>query len=277
MKVGFASDLHLEFGGCDLVGEADVLILAGDTFVVDDIKRLPFNSNSDVGFSEKLGNSLGYFKFLEDISGRFERTYIILGNHEHYHGKFHETYEILKHNVESSFQNIWVLENGCVRLDKHTKLLAATMWTNMNNLDYNIMDISGCWMNDYKKVVYKEDSNYRRLKPKDTVNQHIETIRFFERELNKDGNFIIATHHAPSMISTEPKLRAGYGKEILYAYGSNLENFIVEHPRITHWIHGHVHNQLDYFVDGCRVLCNPRGYYGHEHHEVEHKLTIVEI
>lgn len=277
MKLGFASDLHLEFGGCDLVGEADVLILAGDIFVVDDIKMFPFSTSVPQPQSTKFGNSLGYCQFLEDISARFERTYIILGNHEYYQGKFNKTYEVLKHNVESKFSNIWVLENECIELTSTTKLLAATMWTNMNNMDYHIMEINNYWMNDYRKVLYKEGSNYRKLKPKDTINQHIETIRFFERELKEDGNFIIVTHHAPSMLSTVPKRDSGYEDEILYAYGSNLEAFIAEHVRITHWIHGHVHHKLNYFVEGCNILCNPRGYYGHEHNDIEHRIQVIEI
>jgi Icc-related predicted phosphoesterase len=26
------------------------------------------------------------------------------------------------------------------------------------------------------------------------------------------------------------------------------------------WIHGHIHESMDYAVEGTRVLCNPRGY-----------------
>jgi Icc-related predicted phosphoesterase len=30
------------------------------------------------------------------------------------------------------------------------------------------------------------------------------------------------------------------------------------------WIHGHIHETNDYQVAGCRVVSNPRGYYGFE-------------
>jgi len=26
------------------------------------------------------------------------------------------------------------------------------------------------------------------------------------------------------------------------------------------WVHGHTHTAFDYFAEGTRVICNPRGY-----------------
>ena len=30
--------------------------------------------------------------------------------------------------------------------------------------------------------------------------------------------------------------------------------------RVQLWIHGHTHDSFDYFINGTRVVCNPRGY-----------------
>ena len=30
------------------------------------------------------------------------------------------------------------------------------------------------------------------------------------------------------------------------------------------WTHGHTHEDFDYMIGGCRVVCNPRGYSGYE-------------
>jgi Icc-related predicted phosphoesterase len=276
MKIGFASDLHLEFGACDLLGEAEVLILAGDIFVIDDIKMFPFNTSVFQPHSTKFGNSLGYYNFLKDISDRFPRTYIILGNHEHYGSKFNKSYQILKHNVESSFHNIWVLQNSNIKLNGTTSLLAATLWTNMDNIDYHIMEVNKHWMNEYKTVVFNSGDLYRKLKPKDTVNDHIHTLRYFEAQLkaNPKHEFIIATHHAPSMKSIDHEKSK---EETRFSYASNLEEFIAEHRNIQYWIHGHVHNKLEYMVDGCTILCNPRGYYGYDHCDLEHSIQVIEI
>jgi Icc-related predicted phosphoesterase len=31
-------------------------------------------------------------------------------------------------------------------------------------------------------------------------------------------------------------------------------------PDINLWVHGHIHDSMDYNVKGTRVICNPRGY-----------------
>ena len=279
MKIAFASDLHLEFGSCDLVGDADVLVLAGDTFVVDDIKKFPFLSSADHLESTKFGNSLGYYTFLQGVSSRFEKTVILLGNHEHYQGKFNDTYKVLKHNVESCFENIKVLENDSVELDNNTVLLAATLWTDLGNLCHENMYIAEGVMNDYKKIIYKQGNIYRKLRAKDTVETHISSVNFFRQELKKfdSKQVIMATHHAPCLVSAYPKRLRGYSEEVLTCYASDLVEFIKEHPQITHWIHGHVHQSLDYMIDNCNILCNPRGYYGYEHFDIEHTLKVIEI
>jgi Icc-related predicted phosphoesterase len=35
----------------------------------------------------------------------------------------------------------------------------------------------------------------------------------------------------------------------------------MEEYDIDVWVHGHVHEALDYIAHGVRVICNPRGYY----------------
>jgi hypothetical protein len=47
-------------------------------------------------------------------------------------------------------------------------------------------------------------------------------------------------------------------------YSSSLDEFIVDHPQIKLWTHGHTHELFDYMVGETRVVCNPRGYVGHE-------------
>ena len=48
------------------------------------------------------------------------------------------------------------------------------------------------------------------------------------------------------------------------AYFSRLSDFILDHPQIKTWVHGHVHNFTDYMIGDTHVLANPRGYVGYE-------------
>ena len=43
------------------------------------------------------------------------------------------------------------------------------------------------------------------------------------------------------------------------------------------WIHGHMHNRSDYMIGDTRIVCNPRGYAGHDWHAAEFKLQFLEV
>ena len=60
-------------------------------------------------------------------------------------------------------------------------------------------------------------------------------------------------------------------------YSSDLSEFILDHPQIRLWTHGHTHDEFDYMVGTTRVVCNPRGYEGYEARAEQWKLKTVEI
>jgi hypothetical protein len=60
-------------------------------------------------------------------------------------------------------------------------------------------------------------------------------------------------------------------------YSSDMDEFIEHRPQIKLWTHGHTHHVFDYMIGETRVVCNPRGYYGHEARADEWKLLIVDI
>jgi hypothetical protein len=43
-----------------------------------------------------------------------------------------------------------------------------------------------------------------------------------------------------------------------------MDQFIMDRPEIALWTHGHTHEDFDYMIGTTRVVCNPRGYIGHE-------------
>ena len=82
-------------------------------------------------------------------------------------------------------------------------------------------------------------------------------------------------HHAPSPQSTHEM----YAHDTIMngGYRSDLENFIQHQPNLVLWTHGHTHHPFDYQVGQCRVVCNPRGYYGHEEQSRTWTLKTVTI
>jgi hypothetical protein len=60
-------------------------------------------------------------------------------------------------------------------------------------------------------------------------------------------------------------------------YHSDLSEFMLDRPGIKLWTHGHTHEVFDYKVGECRVVCNPRGYIGHEELADNFTLKVVEL
>ena len=61
------------------------------------------------------------------------------------------------------------------------------------------------------------------------------------------------------------------------AYSSSLDGFILDHPQIKLWTHGHTHDVFDYMIGSTRVVCNPRGYDGHEERATQWQLITVDV
>ena len=87
--------------------------------------------------------------------------------------------------------------------------------------------------------------------------------------------FVVAGHHSPSKLSTHPK----YQDDQLMngAYSSDLSEFILDHPQIKLWTHGHTHHEFDYMIGSTRIACNPRGYIGYEPQADDFKLKYLEV
>jgi Icc-related predicted phosphoesterase len=87
--------------------------------------------------------------------------------------------------------------------------------------------------------------------------------------------FVVVGHHAPSKQSTHPK----YQNDQLMngGYSSDLSEFILDHPQIKLWTHGHTHDPFDYMIGTTRVVCNPRGYAGWDEMADSFKLKYLDI
>jgi hypothetical protein len=61
------------------------------------------------------------------------------------------------------------------------------------------------------------------------------------------------------------------------AYSSDLSELMLDNRNIKVWTHGHTHEDFDYMIGSCRVVCNPRGYDGYENRADNFKLKYVEV
>jgi predicted MPP superfamily phosphohydrolase len=246
MKVKICSDLHLEcceYGhGVPDLGEGDVLILGGDILCARHFKK--------DGPLHKV-----YDDFLQKCVKNFNEVIYINGNHEFFSYNYEGTFNVLAEHLP---KGIHYIENDFVTIQDWV-FLGATLWTDFRNENaLEMMEAAQC-MNDYK--VIRIGPNYRKLNPDDTLKFHKKSKQFLIERLEqfKDTKTWVLTHHAPSYQSVHPKYRSsGIANG---AFVSDLDDLILNNPQIKYFSHGHTHESFDYMIGGCRVICNPRGYY----------------
>lgn len=295
MKIAVASDLHLEFGDINIqnTDSADVLILSGDICVAADLGRPDPHNFLDDARSNRIVD------FFKRCSFQFPHVIYVLGNHEHYHGDFATTknkiQDMLNYNCLS---NVYLLERE-VRVIDDVTFIGGTLWTDMNNGDQLTLYHMRTMMNDFRCVensnrvvnykAYEQingvDNRERpifktrtaKFSPEDAFEEHIKMKGYIQQivEGKADQKFVVVGHHAPSPLS----IHSQYANDTIMngGYSSDLNEFILDHPQIKLWTHGHTHHNFDYCIGSTRIVCNPRGYINYETQADTWTLQTVEV
>lgn len=280
MKIAVTSDIHLEFGDCFFTnpGDVDVLILSGDIMIAQDLHDYSEESVGTAVMIESLGRrqetAQRFRDFLKRCSKEFPHTVYIAGNHEFYHGKWPAGIQYLRDEC-ARFPNVYFMENDSRTINDVT-FIGSTLWTDMNRGDPLTLHAVADMMNDFR-IIRNSDRNYARLSPSHVAEAHHYSIGYIREVVQgkHDEKFVVVGHHAPSKLSIKPR----YAEDHLMngAYSSDLSDFILDHPQIKLWTHGHTHDDFDYMVGSTRVVCNPRGYIGYEPRADEWQPKIVEV
>jgi len=254
MKIHYVSDLHLDVSGfLDLPG-GDVLILAGDICEAKSLRQ-EFHQTK---LLERTPGTLPCYDFFNYVVPRYKKVFMVMGNHEHYHGKFWKTKAELLNMIPD---NVSLMENQC-EVYEGVVFVGATLWTDMNKSDPLTMASMVNYMNDYKVITYHypQYNAYHKMRPIDTVKMHFESKRYIEDKVKEHADMpvVVITHMGPTHMSVNEKYK--HDPVSNGAYVSDLSNLILDHPQIKFWVLGHVHDPVDYMVGDTRVLCNPRGY-----------------
>lgn len=295
MKVGICSDLHLEFAPVVIEnpGDVDVLILSGDICVDADLQIYDRRQIELGCMSDK---SVRYHEFFEQVSNDFKEVIYIAGNHEHYHGDYAHTLKNLKEKL-AYHKNVRVLDKEVFKIGDYV-FVGGTLWTDMNNEDpITLQHIKGA-MNDFRSVENSNrDVNYKtfevneagqqiptfrtraaRFSPEDAVEDHRKFLQYLKiilQDVAPWETVVVVGHHAPSKLSTHPRYQ--HEQVMNGGYSSDLSEFILDHPQIKMWTHGHTHETFDYMLGSTRIVCNPRGYEGYEQRADDFELKVVEI
>jgi len=265
MKIKVISDLHLEFADfhCPNNEGADVLILSGDIMIAEDLHDHPgfdFNPYSHGAFADlgrKQQRVATFRDFLKRCAFQYPHVVYVAGNHEFYNGKFYAGIQYLR-NECAKHPNVYFLENDTKIIDD-VVFVGATLWTDMNRGDPLTLHAVRDMMNDFR-IIRNDQKGYTPLKPADVALRHRETLQYFRLMLSehKDKKCVVVGHHSPSFQSVHEEYKSQYLMN--GAYHSDLSEFIMDHPQVKLWTHGHTHHTFDYVIGETRVICNPRGY-----------------
>jgi len=241
-KLRIISDIHLEFsqGKYDFPEmeneNEQILIIAGDL--------APVNKHYIGGF-------------IDSVVPRFKKVVMIAGNHEYYYKGSILTSNGIFDTLMNKYDNFHFLQNTMLMIDDLI-IMGCTLWTNMNDHDPRSMDNARYGMNDFVHIKYGK-------KPYTVANWLAEnqSSRDFlwdslEAFNDDDRKKIVITHHLPSDQSITDQFYYTRGQQHKFAYCSDDMEEWLEMADI--WIHGHVHNSIDYVQNDCRVISNPRGY-----------------
>ena len=306
MRIAVTSDIHLEFGHWEPVNpeNADVLILSGDILVAKEVGEALGDPNRIID-----GKGHKFIDFLVSCKQNYREVVYIMGNHEHYHGDFAKSSEILSKVCKDI--GIHFLDKGHVKIDDVT-FIGGTLWTDMNKEDPHTLYAIKNYMNDYRiiqnsnevvnykkyedkdkpvgmtdeewlalpytdRVIVKFATRPAKFAPEDSVKDHKLMLSFIDKIIseNPTDKYVVVGHHAPSKLSTKPQ----YEDDVMVngAYSSDLSEFILNHPQIKVWTHGHTHNTFDYMVGSTRIVCNPRGYVGYERYDNDKEPYFAQV
>lgn len=261
MKIQYASDLHIEFQAnrawlfrLGLQPVVDILVLAGDVAYLGD-RQLMHNE---------------YFDWLAD---NYEQVLIVPGNHEYYRGfELRDTLTDFEYKVRD---NVRYLNNKSIVISD-TELFFTTLWSKVPNA--YIADIQNGMM-DTQLICYKN-------------------ARLFAREYNELYNIcagwlkdavesssarhkVVVTHHCPTM---NPAFNGHPGSRLNCGFLVDMDDFIIDHPDIGHWIFGHTHYNGNDSVAGkgltigkTRLLTNQLGYICNDEHKGFVPTAIIQI
>ena len=254
-----------------------MLILSGDICVAHSLHDHPISKPVPADAMKPGRNqqaAVKYREFFHHVNQEYDHVVYVAGNHELYHGRYPDAYEWLGEEMKN-YPNIHFLDMDSVEIDGVT-FVGGTLWTDMNKGDPTTMHVIEGMMNDFR-IIRNSQRNYARFSPLDTVVHHRATLAYIKKivELDATKKYVVVGHHAPTPLSIHEMYKADIWMN--GGYHSDLSEFILDHPQIALWTHGHTHHPFDYMMGGTRVVCNPRGYKGHDPAADHFQLKFLEI
>ncbi|KAK3681739.1 Metallo-dependent phosphatase-like protein [Podospora appendiculata] len=240
----FISDLHLELGRqyatFDFPVTAPFLILAGD-----------------IGC---LSHYDEYLSFLQRQTARYNRVFLVLGNHEFYRlsrsAGLEKARQMEKEAVLAGKMTLLQQDSYTIPEQPDVTLLGCTLWSfipkessaAITSVMNDFKHIEG-WTVDAQNEAHAADLAWLR--------KEVEMIR---QDARQQGNprrmVVVGTHHAPLTAGTSsPDHKGG---PLNAAFATNVCESGDWRP-VRYWVFGHTHWTTEIETNSVRVVANQRG------------------
>lgn len=226
------SDLHLEkFPGFRIgVVTAPFLVLAGNI--------------GDPGSTE-------YEDMLSDVARKFERVFVVLGNHEGYGRKWKDTVAIAGAacNRFGGDRVVLLYRKAFDVPDTDLRVVGTTLWTHVSDEERSD---TRRFVADHRCIVgmnVRAENHF-----------HAEDVAWLRSQIDRasaDGKrLLVVTHHPPLVYDRITCLKEGAGLNSSFAV-PNLSPLVAS--PVACWMFGHTNSCSDQTVIDTRVVSNQRG------------------
>lgn len=225
------SDIHLELPNSKIPrinnhNGSDTLVLAGD-----------------------IGNPLEkkYKEFLTLISDKFNKTFLVSGNHEYWNKSAgigpQETDEIIS-DISSKLGNVIYLQKG-EHVHNGVRYLGCTLWGKGDKLTHHErMDSNKILGLTYEKYISLHNDHKTWL-----------TDKLSEKNDYRDYyKNVVITHHMPSISLCDQKYKSHISSNYFYSDSDELVS------KSDLWICGHSHTATIKSFGKSKCVINPYGY-----------------
>jgi hypothetical protein len=242
LMMQFMSDLHLEVGqqydDFDFSATAPYLILAGDIGRMKDYDA--------------------YLRFIARQTARFEKVFLVLGNHEFYGAGFDEGVAAAQRMEKEP-----ILDDKLILLhrtrhelaigDRTVQILGCILWSNVPDADKDMVSMK---INDFHKISgWTIDMH---------IAQHQQDLAWLADGLaaargTESTSAVVVTHHAPCREGTSAPehahspLSSAFSTDVIDPSGT-------WGSVVRHWIFGHTHYTTQLTRGDIDVVSNQRGY-----------------
>lgn len=209
-----------------------------------------------------------YRDFLKYVSTRYNKVFIVAGNHEYYKHLSEDKMSVVNHNVDQiesqiqqivdGFDNIIYL-NRSVYLDADTGLLfvGCVLWS---HIPEDKAEIASKYLNDYRCITLDGRpltvEDYNRLHERDI--NWLQSVITEKHEILTDRawKIFVVTHHLPTSLLSHKKYESY--SDLNCCFYTDLPTSLFD--KIDYWVCGHTHMHMSAEIGKCKLFVNPLGY-----------------